>query len=140
MDSGLGEKVDVVTRFDPDLPQVEADGEQLYRVFTNLAINARDAMPDGGRLTVSTRQAEEFAEVAFSDTGIGIGEEVMKKIFEPLFTTKTKSTGLGLSVCQQIVAKHGGTLDATSKPEEGSTFTVKLPFRRQDLREDRHEG
>ena len=122
------ENVQVVKQFDPDLPGVLADGEQLYRVCMNLAVNAQDAMPDGGELTVSARRTDGFAEVAFSDTGIGISEEDMKKIFEPLFTTKTKGTGLGLAVCQQIVSKHGGTIDVASKQGEGTTFTVKLPL------------
>ena len=124
----IREDVHVVKQFDPDLPEVMADAEQLYRVFINLANNAQDAMPDGGQLTVSTHGADGCAEVVFQDSGVGISEEDLKKIFEPLFTTKTKGTGLGLAVSQQIVAKHGGTIRASSTLGEGSAFTVRLPL------------
>ena len=126
----LRENVQLVKRLDPDLPEIPADGEQLYRVFMNLANNAQDAMPDGGRLTISARREDKFVEVAFSDAGVGISDEVMKNIFEPLFTTKTKGTGLGLSVCQQIVSKHNGSMNVASKEGEGATFTVRLPLDR----------
>ena len=124
----IRDNVHVVKHFDPSLPEVLADGEQLYRVFINLAGNAQDAMPDGGVLTISTRQTGDYAEVVFQDTGAGISDEQMVKIFEPLFTTKIKGTGLGLAVCQQIVAKHSGTIHASSTPGEGASFTVQLPL------------
>ena len=122
------ENVHTIRQFDPELPEVAADGEQLQRVFANLAGNAQDAMPEGGTLTVSARRVDGFAEVAFSDTGAGIAEDTMKKVFEPLFTTKTQGTGLGLAVCQQIVSRHGGTIQVKSRPGEGATFTVRLPL------------
>lgn len=124
----LREDVQIIEDFAPDLPEVIADGEQLYRVFINLVNNAQDAMADGGQLTISTRFVDGHGEVAFRDTGIGISDEDMKKIFEPPFTTKTKGTGLGLSVCQQIVAKHGGSMEVSSTHGEGSTFMVRLPI------------
>ena len=124
----LRENVQVVKRLDPDLPEIPADGEQLYRVFMNLANNAQDAMPGGGQLTISAQRDVGFVEVAFTDTGAGISDEVMKKIFEPLFTTKIKGTGLGLSVCQQIVANHHGSMSVASKEGEGAKFFVKLPL------------
>jgi len=124
----IRDNVHIVKQLDSDLPEVMADGEQLYRVFINLANNAQDAMPDGGELTVSTLKVDGNAEIAFRDTGVGISPDNMKKIFEPLFTTKTKGTGLGLAVSQQIVAKHGGSIQATSSPGEGTTFTVQLPL------------
>ena len=124
----IRENVHVVKQFDPDLPEMMADPEQLYRVFINLANNAHDAMADGGQLTITAISVDGYAEVEFQDSGGGISEENIKKIFEPLFTTKTKGTGLGLATCQQIVAKHGGTIQVESTPGEGSTFTVRLPF------------
>ena len=124
----IRDNVHIVKQLDPDLPPVLADGEQLYRVFINLANNAQDAMPDGGELTISTLKVDDNAEIAFRDTGVGISADDMRKIFEPLFTTKTKGTGLGLAVSQQIVAKHGGSIQATSSPGEGTTFTVSLPL------------
>jgi signal transduction histidine kinase len=121
------DNVRIVKRFEPELPEVLADPEQLRRVFINLTMNAQEAMPDGGELTISTRMVNGFAEVAFSDTGIGIPDENLKKVFDPLFTTKPKGTGLGLAVCQEIVARHSGTIDVASKRGEGSTFMVRLP-------------
>ena len=85
-------------------------------------------MPEGGDLTISTRRVNEHVEVAFSDTGTGIASEDMKKLFDSLFTTKTQGTGLGLAICQQILAKHGGSIEVTSKWGEGATFTVTLPL------------
>jgi signal transduction histidine kinase len=123
----IKDDIRIVKRFGPNLPDVQADSGQIQRVFTNLAGNALDAMPDGGELAIEMRVTEGFVEVSFSDTGIGIEEEHLQKIFEPLFTAKAQGTGLGLSICQQIVSKHGGTIDVTSKEGEGSTFTVRLP-------------
>ena len=124
----LADHVQVVEQFDPDLVQVPADAEQLQRVFMNLIMNAHDAMSEGGELTISSRRADGFAELAFTDTGVGMCGEDMKKIFDPLFTTKTKGTGLGLAICREIVSKHGGNIDVASKPGHGSTFTVRIPL------------
>jgi signal transduction histidine kinase len=117
----------IVKQFEPELQEVLADPEQIRRVFMNLTMNAQEAMPDGGELTISTRMVNGFAEVAFSDTGIGIPDENLKKVFDPLFTTKPKGTGLGLAVCQETVTRHRGTIGVASKRGEGSTFTVRLP-------------
>ena len=123
-----GEDIRLAKHIDPAVPDVWADGEQLQRVFANLVLNAKEAMPDGGDITVSLRRVGEFAEVSFGDTGIGVKEENAKKIFEPLFTTKSRGTGLGLAICQQMVSRHHGTIDVVSKKGEGSTFTVRLPI------------
>jgi signal transduction histidine kinase len=119
--------VRVTNQFDADLPQVMVDGEELQRVFMNLILNAQEAMPEGGELTISTRRQNGFAEVSFRDTGVGMEEDTLKKIFDPLFTTKTKGTGLGLAVCQEIVSRHKGKIEVASKPGQGATFTVTLP-------------
>ncbi|HEU0021229.1 MAG TPA: ATP-binding protein [Dehalococcoidia bacterium] len=121
-------RIHIIKDFDPDLSEVPVDGEQILRVFTNLAINAQEAMPEGGELTVTTRRKEGFAEVIFRDTGEGISDEVLKNIFEPLYTTKIKGTGLGLAVCLQVVSKHKGTIRVSSQIGKGSTFTVRLPL------------
>ena len=107
---------------------VQADPLQLLRVFTNLIANANEAMLEGGELTVAVRSVGPSAEVAITDTGPGISPEGLEKIFEPLYTTKIQGTGLGLSVCQQVVAKHNGSLDVHSKVGVGTTFTVSLPL------------
>jgi signal transduction histidine kinase len=117
----------VAKQFDSELPSVMADGEQMQRVFVNLITNAQDAMPDGGELIISTCRSDGYAEVAFRDSGVGMAPETMNKIFDPLFTTKTKGTGLGLAVCQEIVSKHEGKIEVVSKPGKGATFTVRLP-------------
>ena len=121
------ETIQVVKRFEPELPNVLADDAQLRRVFDNLMKNSQEAMPEGGDLTIEARKVNQYVEVAFSDTGIGISEENLKRVFDPLFTTKSQGTGLGLSASQQIVSNHGGTLDVVSMPGAGTTFTVRLP-------------
>jgi len=124
----IKEHTQIIKEFDVELTEVLADGDQLQRVFANLTLNAQEAMPEGGVLTIATRRKDGFAEVMFKDTGMGIDDEAMKNIFDPLFTTKTKGTGLGLAVCQQVVAKHGGTIQAMSENGDGATFTIKLPL------------
>jgi two-component system, NtrC family, sensor kinase len=118
----------------PDLPPVEANGEQLIQVFMALMLNALDAMETRGTLTVRTgrnpgRTDEVF--VAFSDTGAGIPRQDIQKIFEPFYTTKPqgRGTGLGLSICYALVADHGGRIEVDSQLGKGSTFTVILPIR-----------
>lgn len=95
----------------------------------NIILNAAQAMPKGGRLGVSAREANGFVEVDISDTGAGIPEENLGKIFDPFFTTKKvgEGTGLGLSICLGIVERHRGEIKVKSKVGEGSTFTVRLP-------------
>ncbi|HEY6838308.1 MAG TPA: ATP-binding protein, partial [Geobacteraceae bacterium] len=128
----------------PDLPPIEGDPDQLRQVFTNLVLNAIQAMPEGGELCVTTRHApgrgddsgeEEpsapaagFIEVAVADTGAGIPPENLEQIFNPFFTTRASGTGLGLSVSYGIVKGHGGRITVTSAPGEGSTFRVTLPL------------
>jgi PAS domain S-box-containing protein len=106
---------------------VSVDGRQLKRVFSNIVENAVQAMPNGGKLVVSTSKDTDHVEVTFADTGIGIPEENFERIFQPLFTTKSKGIGLGLSICKRIVEQHGGTIDVESTVGQGSTFTIRLP-------------
>jgi len=120
----------VVTKgYDPHLPQVLADANQLQQVFVNIIINARDAMPQGGTLRLITRSLGDEVHIIFSDTGIGIPPENIKRIFDPFFTTKEvgQGTGLGLSVSYGIVEQHGGTIEVKSEVGVGTTFIVKLP-------------
>ena len=112
--------------------EVQADHDQLVRVFSNLAMNAQDAMPSGGTLTISVKSVGQSAEVSFTDTGTGITPGDMEKIFDPLYTTKIQGTGLGLAVCQQIIAKHNGRTDVSSEEGVGATFTVRVPLRLGD--------
>lgn len=127
--------VEITTNLLDGLPPVRADAEQLRQVFLNLAINALQAMPQGGKLHVtsslrrSTRRgaAAAFLEVRFRDTGVGIPTSDLRSLFIPFFTTKEKGTGLGLPISQRIVENHGGTIEVRSQPGTGSTFTVLLP-------------
>jgi signal transduction histidine kinase len=111
-----------------DLPILLADSLQLNRVMENIIRNAIQAMPKGGTLTISTKVTEfGIISVSISDTGIGIPPENMKRLFEPLFTTKTKGVGLGLAIVKTFVEVHGGSVYAESKLGDGSTLTVEFP-------------
>jgi two-component system NtrC family sensor kinase len=112
-----------------NLPPVRGDKRQLEQVFLNLILNARDAMPSGGQLTVETRAESDTIRVTFRDTGIGISEEALPRVFEPYFTTKEdRGTGLGLAICQRVLMHHGGKITVRSKVGEGATFTAHLPI------------
>lgn len=112
-----------------DLGKVYASRNQLRQVFLNMIANARDAMPDGGTLAVKTMEREETIYVEVTDTGIGIREENLSKIFDAFFTTKdsVKDVGLGLSVCYGFIRDHGGDIRVSSKWGSGTTFTITLP-------------
>jgi two-component system sensor histidine kinase HydH len=130
-----GNNVEIVPNFTDGLPPVRADAEQLVQVFLNLSLNALQAMPQGGRLLLSTSlrratrrgAAAAFLEVRFRDTGVGIPPGDLRSLFIPFFTTKEKGTGLGLPISQRIIENHGGTIEVRSQPNEGATFTVLLP-------------
>ena len=117
-------------KYGEKLPQVVCNPQQLGQVFLNLLVNASQAIPDHGTITVKTYSESGWIKVAVSDTGAGIPEEIKNKIFEPFFTTKdaSKGTGLGLSICADIVKNHGGTISAESQAGRGTTFTVALPL------------
>jgi signal transduction histidine kinase len=129
----------------PGLPRVLCDAEQLKQVFLNLALNAFQAMPAAGHLTVATRVSrDELAlwregarrpdqvEIRFHDTGPGVPEGERERIFLPFFTTKEKGTGLGLAICQRIVTAHQGTIGVRSVPQGGAEFTISLPGLREE--------
>jgi PAS domain S-box-containing protein len=113
---------------DSNLPAVLCDGDQLRQVFLNLILNAIDAMPDGGTLTVRTFAGQNVAVVEVQDSGIGIPEDIRAHLFDAFFTTKPTGTGLGLSICAHIVAQHDGQLEVESSLGQGSIFRVALPF------------
>ena len=113
---------------DPDLPAVVGDADQLRQVFLNLILNAIEAMPEGGTLTVRTTAGPTVALVEVQDTGIGIPDDIRARLFEPFFTTKSNGTGLGLAISAHIVTQHGGQIEVESRPGAGSTFRSALPY------------
>jgi signal transduction histidine kinase len=122
--------VEVVKRFKSGLPDIIADASQLQQVLVNLVVNAVQAMPEGGRLTISTDRADGLVLLAVEDTGVGMSDEVKRQIFIPFFTTKdvNEGTGLGLAVVHGIVSAHGGSIKVESEPGRGSRFEVLLPI------------
>jgi two-component system, NtrC family, sensor kinase len=119
-------------KFDPSLPEIFVDVNQIKQVVNNLSVNAADAMPKGGYLTITTgiEEAPPMVAIRFLDTGTGIDEATLGKIFDPFFTTKEtgKGTGLGLAVTYGIIKRHSGTIDVRSTVGEGTEFTIKLPL------------
>jgi len=110
-----------------EMPTVHLDRSQIKQVFFNLIKNALDAMPDGGTLKVVFTVGDVFVDIAFIDSGGGIKSEDMGRVFEPYQTTKAKGTGLGLMIVQRIVEEHGGEIELSSKPGEGTCFKIRLP-------------
>lgn len=130
-------QIEIVRRYDKDAPEAFGNAGKLQQVFTNLILNARDAIPDGGRIIVSTGTAEDGSLVAeISDTGIGIAPENVAKIYDPFFTTKGvgRGTGLGLAVSYGIVQEHAGRISVESTPGHGTTFRITLPTTRARAR------
>jgi len=119
--------VKIVESLDPDLPDVHVDPQQMQKVFLDIILNAGQAMPDGGVLAISSFRDDDAVELRFEDTGVGMSAEVLAQAFRPFFTTKTRGTGVGLSISQKIVEAHGGRLTARSRAGEGSTFMISLP-------------
>ncbi len=139
----IGEDIEFTTVLSPDIMQVKADPGQIEQVIMNLAVNARDAMPEGGMLTIKTENVTidenqsrlipeslpgEYVYISVSDTGVGMSRETIQRIFEPFFSTKgIKGTGLGLSVVYGIVKQHDGWINIYSEPGQGSVFKIYLP-------------
>ena len=123
------EGIEYEVKLSDDMPNIIADMSQLHQVLVNLTVNAIQAMPNGGKLTIQTYFDFDNVTLVVEDTGVGMSEEIIKQIFIPFFTTKDDAhgTGLGLPVVHGIVISHGGTIDVESKSGVGSKFIVKLP-------------
>ena len=123
--------IQLVKEIEPDLPKIKCSSRHIQQALLNLLSNASEAMQEGGTLTVTAKRSKSdgFVEAVISDTGCGISEEDLKNIFEPFFTTKEegRGVGLGLSVVHGIITRHNGSIEIESKPDEGSTFKVRLP-------------
>ena len=124
----IPENVNLSKKVDGSLPEIEVDTDQICQVLVNVLTNAVQAMPEGGRLTVVAREKNGFLELEIADTGHGIAEENVGKIFDPLYTMKAKGIGLGLAVCKTIVERHEGSIGVESEVDKGTTFTIKLPL------------
>ncbi len=149
----IGEDIELLTELDEDVGKIEADPSQIEQVVMNLAVNARDAMPHGGRLTISTSAASpgevsrdedseepdrDYVCLRVTDTGVGMDNRTMAQIFEPFYTTKKPGvgTGLGLSVVDGIAEQHGGWVNVKSKLERGTSFSICLPLAPERPSED----
>jgi two-component system NtrC family sensor kinase len=123
-------QVQVRTRLQPDLSPITAVPDQLTQVFLNLIINAVEAMPEGGALTITSALRDSWLAIEVQDTGSGLTHDEVARIFEPFYTTKADGTGLGLAVSYGIIQQHGGRIEVQSVPGQGTTFTVRLPLKR----------
>jgi signal transduction histidine kinase len=118
-----------MTAPDPSLAVV-IDPPQMQQVLSNLVVNARDAMPQGGTIRISAQASGDMVSLRVRDEGLGMPPDVANRIFEPLFTTKRSGTGLGLAVAQQIVTQHRGTIEVISEVGQGTTMQICLPLSR----------
>jgi signal transduction histidine kinase len=139
LDKRMKSSIGMTVSLDADLPKVMTDEGRISQVFINIIINALDAMPDGGKLDVSTRrglddQGNEAVLISFADTGTGIPREEIQKIFDPFYTTKEagKGTGLGLSLSYDIVRRFKGDIQVESEAGKGTAFTILLPVETQN--------
>ena len=127
----VGENIEIIIGKEPNLGRIEISCAQMQRVLMNLVLNAKDAMPEGGRITLRTHAVPNTSkiELIVSDTGIGMSEEVRARLCEPFFTTKQsgRGNGLGLYAVQNIVAQNGGKLWVESEPGKGTQVTIRLP-------------
>jgi two-component system NtrC family sensor kinase len=140
----LFHNIEIKQALDPNLPQIFGDPGELQQVFTNLFLNAADAMKGQGQITITSSATPQRDGVilTFTDTGSGIPPELRDKIFEPFFTTKPpgKGTGLGLSIVYGVIQRHGGSIEVESPPGGGTTFTIQLPLGSQENQEQMDFG
>jgi len=111
-----------------ELSEINVDNEQIKRVFSNMVINAVESMPENGRMTVGTKNDGNYFVVKIEDTGEGISDEDIIRIFDPFFSTKPSGVGLGLSICYGVVVSHGGIIGVESEMGKGTVFTISLPI------------
>jgi CheY-like chemotaxis protein len=126
----IGDRVELIADLDETAGSIRIDPGQLEQVLVNLAINARDAMPNGGALTLRTRARPEHVRIEVIDTGTGMNKATLARAFEPFFTTKPdgEGTGLGLATVKSIVEQAGGTIEVLSDPGRGAAFTIEFPL------------
>jgi nitrogen fixation/metabolism regulation signal transduction histidine kinase len=127
-------RIDCRLELAESMTSIAADPELLHRALSNLILNAMDAMPQGGTLTLRTRQEGERAVIEVCDTGAGLTREECERLFTPYFTSKAHGTGLGLAIVQSVVSDHGGKVSVRSQPGKGATFVIELPRNPDKLR------
>jgi len=120
--------IEIRRHYTDALPPVMGDEHQLQEVYMNLLTNARDAMPQGGIIDITTSLTQNMIRITFKDSGMGMSSEVMTRLFEPFYTTKEKGTGLGLPVCYGIIKGHGGELNFVSEIGKGTAAIIQLPL------------
>ena len=130
-------KIEIEKEIDP-IPPITINPDQIQQVFLNMLLNALDAMPDGGKLSIKIKARPESIDIIFKDTGQGMDKETAGRIFDPFFTTKApgKGTGLGMSICYGIIKEHGGNIFVESEKGRGTTFTIRLPHKGEDGRKN----
>jgi len=120
--------ITIIRDLQPDIPSITTDGNQISQAFVNIVLNAADAMPNGGTLTIRSRVHNDTIVIEFEDTGVGIAKENLGRIFDPFYSTKEKGTGLGLAVSYSIIKELNGSLTAASELNKGSRFAITLPL------------
>jgi signal transduction histidine kinase len=125
--------IHIIKNYAADLPPVNIDRDQIKQVFLNILLNAVEATPENGEITVRTRPfvkpgGEPYIQIEFADTGRGIPKEHLEDIFNPFFTTKATGSGLGLSISNQIIQEHKGYIDVESQLKKGTSFFINLPL------------
>jgi signal transduction histidine kinase len=120
-----------VKDFTVEEPKIMVDAEKLKRVFFNIVKNAFDAMPNGGVLVIKSESSNGYVVFSFTDTGTGMTQETLSKLWTPLFTTKAKGMGFGLPICKRLVEAHGGKISVESAVGKGTTFTITVPIKRK---------
>jgi len=121
------EKVKILDHLS-DEPHLKVDPDKIKRVFVNLIKNAIDAMPNGGKITIENKTVNGNLEISFADTGTGVCDEILPKLFSPLLTTKAQGMGFGLAICKRLIEAHQGKITVNSVKNKGTTFTVTLPI------------
>jgi len=126
------ENVTIETRTSQGLPEIYVDQQQIEQVIINILNNACQAMPQGGKISISSVEKKQDILISITDNGPGIDAKDKRKLFTPLFTTKARGIGLGLAVSKKFIEANGGRIDVQSKPGQGSTFTIVLPTARSE--------
>jgi signal transduction histidine kinase len=130
----IPDNIRINLNLEKDFPDIKVDGDYIQQVLINMINNATQAMPKGGELRLSSRKEEEFIIIEISDTGVGIAEKDLERLFEPFFSKKQKGTGLGLVICKFLIERHKGKITVESKPGKGTNFSIHLPIDIDTLR------